>query len=263
MGDRAFKPVSLKIKEGENTMNYLQNEKEDKIEKLKNNKLGENDTFEFGCTQCGECCRNRHDILLLPYDLYRIAKFLNLTISEVIVKYCECYIGNDSHIPIVRARPKIHNDVCPFLRKGKCSIHEAKPAICALFPLGRAADGLGNIRYFYGGGCDVANKTKITLKEWLEMFNLKESEEPARLWGETVLKICTAKMHVKKSKENDDKLNSAIYMVLYTDYKTDRDFLPQFKKNIEFIYTAFEMIYGKSVDKILKGVKLNALCDLS
>ena len=30
-------------------------------------------TFRFHCTQCGDCCRNREDILLTPYDLFRIA----------------------------------------------------------------------------------------------------------------------------------------------------------------------------------------------
>ena len=46
------------------------------IEKIRENKLDENDTFKFSCNQCGECCRNRHDILLPPHDIYRIAKYL-------------------------------------------------------------------------------------------------------------------------------------------------------------------------------------------
>ena len=30
--------------------------------------------FRFQSAQCGDCCRNREDIILTPYDLFRTAK---------------------------------------------------------------------------------------------------------------------------------------------------------------------------------------------
>lgn len=231
------------------------------IEKIRENKLDENDTFKFSCNQCGECCRNRHDILLPPHDIYQIAKYLKMTNSEVARKYCDCFIGQTSQIPLIRAKPKVFNYVCPFLKKGKCSIHEAKPAVCALFPLGRAIDPNGDIRYFYSGACNCANQTEVSLKEWLERFKLKDSEEPAKLWGQFVSKISTAKMRIKGSQEKETAFNYIFCMMIYLNYRTDMDFIPQFKKNAESVSLAFERIYGKSPDKLLKNLKFGGLSD--
>ncbi|MBE6083816.1 MAG: YkgJ family cysteine cluster protein [Tissierellaceae bacterium] len=237
------------------------NDNDRKMEQVLNNRLGENDTFEFGCNQCGECCRNRYDIVLSPYDLYRIAKYLKMKIPDVLRKYCESYMGENSNMPVVRAKPKIHNDVCSFLRNGKCSIHEAKPSVCALFPLGRAADSKGEIRYFYGGGCTNANKSKVSLKDWIGMFNLKESEEPTKLWGKAITKLSVAKSLVKKDAEKEEMFNNLAYITLYQNYDTDKDFLPQFSENIKIVYFAFEKLFGKSIEKAAKGAKINGFGD--
>lgn len=39
--------------------------------------------FRFHCMQCGDCCRHREDILLTPFDLFRIAGHLSITPGEV------------------------------------------------------------------------------------------------------------------------------------------------------------------------------------
>lgn len=75
-------------------------------ELLKLPKLGKDDTFAFGCTKCGRCCRERDDILLTLLDLFKIAKYLNQSIQEVLMGYCESYEGSNSKIPIVRIKPK-------------------------------------------------------------------------------------------------------------------------------------------------------------
>ena len=36
--------------------------------------LSIDDTFQFRCTQCGECCKHREDILISPFDLFRLTR---------------------------------------------------------------------------------------------------------------------------------------------------------------------------------------------
>lgn len=36
--------------------------------------LKRNEKFNFACVQCGECCRNRDDILLNPFDVFRLRR---------------------------------------------------------------------------------------------------------------------------------------------------------------------------------------------
>lgn len=235
----------------------MNNKIDERIEMLKNNQLSEDDYFEFGCIQCGECCRNRYDILLNPYDLYKIAKYLNMRIIDVIDKYCEIYIGSDSKMPVVRARPKIYNAVCSFLRNGKCSIHSAKPTVCALYPLGRAASPDGGMIYFTQGGSCNANSTPIKVKDWIEMFNLKESELPAKLWSQTLVKLSLSKRKFKIKPQIEEQLNNELVNILYLSYDTTQDFLPQFKNNSEKAEKCFAQLTGKSLSKVMKGVEVN------
>lgn len=239
------------------------NKREKEVMKdLMENQLTEEDVFEFGCVQCGECCRNRHDILLNPYDLYRIAGYLKMKIPEVIEKYCETYIGDNSKLPVVRVKAKIHNEVCAFLRKGKCGIHGVKPAVCALFPLGRAISPTGEIRYFLQEVDCAAKDTKIKVRDWLEMFRLKESEEPARLWAIASARLGVAKQKCKINPEAEDTLNQLLYGILYLAYDTNCDFIPRFKKNAAAAEIVFEKITGKSVEEMLKGTKLYSFSDI-
>ena len=75
-------------------------------ENLDSWKLGLDDSFQFHCTACGKCCIDREDILLTPRDLYNASKVLNMAPTEFVETYCECYIGQDSRIPIVRLKPE-------------------------------------------------------------------------------------------------------------------------------------------------------------
>ena len=69
--------------------------------KLIGKPLNLDSTFRFRCKQCGNCCRNREDILISPYDLFRIARHLSMTPKDVIDRYCHFYIGTGSHLPVV------------------------------------------------------------------------------------------------------------------------------------------------------------------
>ena len=62
-------------------------------------KIGVDDTFNFRCIMCGNCCRDREDILLSPVDIFNLAKHFNKQPFEIIKSYCEVYIGNSSKMP--------------------------------------------------------------------------------------------------------------------------------------------------------------------
>lgn len=138
-------------------------------------KIGPDEPFPFHCVQCGKCCVHREDILLNPQDLFRMAKHLGQTPKDVVIHYCEVYTGPDSRMPLVRLLPEGEDHHCPFLVRGKCRIHEAKPTVCAMYPIGRAlrvdrGTGSGEptgIDYlFEPPGCGGQSETH-TVREWL------------------------------------------------------------------------------------------------
>ena len=78
----------------------------DVIEKNRNTKLLDTDTFDFRCTCCGACCTNREDIVMSGYDVMRIQNHLGIDFTELLEKYCELYVGRPSGIPLLRIKPK-------------------------------------------------------------------------------------------------------------------------------------------------------------
>ena len=173
---------------------------DNRLKEIANNldklKIWPDETFSFGCTMCGKCCINREDILLNPKDVYNIASKLGITPTEVLKEYCDAYIGEDSRMPIVRLQPRGIVKRCPFLRELKCSIHEAKPTVCATFPIGRCLvndtdrpDGFKpeDIIYILMEPMCGDNSEKHTVREWLEGFNIPLDDEFFVKWHETVI----------------------------------------------------------------------------
>ena len=59
----------------------------DQVERLRGyREVGLDDKFRFNCTKCGMCCKNRDDILLNPYDVYRAAKALGITTKDIVMR---------------------------------------------------------------------------------------------------------------------------------------------------------------------------------
>ncbi len=69
-----------------------------------------------------------------------MAKELDEPLQNVFEKYGHAYIGSTSNVPLVSLKMREDNGKCHFLRDdNRCRIQKNKPAVCALFPLGRCA----------------------------------------------------------------------------------------------------------------------------
>ena len=89
----------------------------------------------------------------------------------------------------VDAEPK---GACPFLnQEGRCKVHAFRPGICRLFPLGRYYEEDGNgFRYFLQiHECQKTDRTKIKVKKWLGIPELKHYEAYIVSWHH-LLKTC-------------------------------------------------------------------------
>ena len=212
----------------------------DNYDKLK---IGIDDSFKFSCKQCGKCCINREDILLNPRDIFNMSKELKVSITDFIDVYCEKYIGSDSHMVIVRLKPRGSIKRCPLLKEQKCMAHKAKPTVCALYPLGRAFMfkenkspddfNVDDIEYIYNGE-HCGDNESYTVREWLELFNIPTKDEFFVSWQKAILKVMNtiSKIQAKPNTECIlDILWTVIYVQLYLKYDTDKDFMEQFEKN--------------------------------
>ena len=217
--------------------------------------IGLDDTFQFTCRNCGKCCKNREDLLLNSRDIFNIAAVLGLTTKEAIEKYCETYVGDTSRMPLLRLLPVGKSKTCPLLAGSKCSVHSLKPTVCALFPLGRvvadseeknggatAPGTQGEVQYVLSPATCGSAKKKITVRAWLEMYNISTNDVFFIQWNQNIFALSYAVKELEKKAGGFaramDMLWGSMYAALYVMYDTKKEFLPQYEDNMKKIRKA-------------------------
>lgn len=211
-------------------------------------------TFQFHCTECGKCCRNREDIILSPHDLFRAAKETGTTPENFLAQYCEIFIGNNSRFPVVHVKMDVLGN-CVLLHNKHCTIHKAKPSVCAMFPVGRFVslpkenpDSVkAQIEYFLQPiTCGDTTETH-TIREWIESFGMKPDDPAYAEWSKFIASVRPTLQEMEK-KLNDDQMNfiwNVIVVFAYLQYDTNLEFLPQFLKNTSTVKTTLETVKWK------------------
>ena len=217
-------------------------------------KIGLDEPFKFHCTMCGKCCIDREDILLTPRDIYNMSKELGLNPRDFFIAYCENYIGSDSRMPIVRLKPRGSIKRCPLLKDRKCSVHKAKPAVCAMFPIGRCIrfenKNVNNPVALYGTeyiftnpGCGDDSETH-TVREWLNEFGISIDDPFFSKWNNTIMKLGSIfrKAEGKIKDELMENIWALNFVKLYLDYDMEKEFLPQFEKSSEELLVVMQLM---------------------
>lgn len=163
---------------------------------------------------------------------------------EVVDAYTETYISRNSCIPIVHLLSNGPKGACPLLSAdGRCSVHDCKPTVCALFPLGRVAinrtddqaPGEGEmpaIKYILNDHSCGSAKTVNTVRSWLAKFGIPEQDEFYLLWNKVRMSLTPAVMKLEEEKVSEPVLEmlwGVIYETLYLHYDTSQEFMPQFQ----------------------------------
>lgn len=114
-----------------------------------------NEKIPFRCRLCGGCCRYVKDsVMLEPIDVYRLTRHLREQgepvsgIEDVLENYAHASWLED-RFPVFLLNTVGAMDVCVFLKEGRCSIYEARPHVCRVYPFSVAAGERGrDFRYF-------------------------------------------------------------------------------------------------------------------
>ena len=134
-------------------------------------------------------------------------------------------------------------------------IHDAKPAVCAMFPLGRAIridkedaekDELPPMKVEYiinPIDCGDFSETH-TVKDWLESFGIPLEDEYFLKWQKTISMLSPRIQKLEKELDDNlmDKIISVMYIKLYLDYDLGIDFYPQFVKNADGCVEMIKML---------------------
>lgn len=206
-----------------------------------------NDMVRIGCNDCEGCSKCCHDmgksIILDPYDIYQLKTRLGKSFEELLSgenPVIELSMADGVLLPNLKMQDDTNS--CSLLSSsGRCTIHDYRPGICRLFPLGRIYEE-GNFSYFNQiYECDYPNKSKVKIKKWLGINNISEYERYIIKWHDFLERY-------RESAKNMDQMNelSAIMVEFLgdfykSDYRPDESIYNQIYARIDtFIDKRFE-----------------------
>jgi Fe-S-cluster containining protein len=103
------------------------------------------DKLPLTCTLEGTCCFG-NKVNLNPWEIYYLAKGLQIPVSNFISKYCDDF---GLRLKFNGIKNKKGYLSCNLYQENKgCSVHEYRPLACRLFPLGRKIQSEQS-EYFY------------------------------------------------------------------------------------------------------------------
>lgn len=198
-----------------------------------------NEKVVFRCQLCGECCRHVSDcIMLSPMDAYHLARYLREQgepvsgTEDVLAQYAHASWLADN-FPIYLLNTVGTSDACVFLKDGRCSVYEARPQVCRMYPFSAAPGERGrDFRYFlcmekphhFTGGM-------VTVKHWLSENFTREAKDGMKADYDAI-PILGEKVRAMSTEEFQHLLFQFLYYRYY-NYELDQPFLPQFLSNLE------------------------------
>lgn len=203
--------------------------------------MKETEQFHFECSLCGECCRNvEQSVMLEPYDLYRIAGYLMQTgygvsgIEQVIEEYAEVKLLPGSNYPIFLLKTKGQRKECIFLNEGRCSIHDAKPRACRLYPLGAwPNDAMDGFDYFIASQKrHHTTGSAIRVSDWMDEFFSETERETVLLDAKAVKELAPIICGLQRAGVNRDQILQPLLLFKYVYFEPDEPYVPQFMRNI-------------------------------
>ena len=190
--------------------------------------------FCFDCSSCGDCCRNVKDsVMVEALDLYRLARFHGLEMSEVATQYTNTAFLVPG-FPVLILKTKQHMDICIFLKSSRCSVYEARPRPCRTYPLGVGPDDEQPgewLHFIVSKKKHHFNGQRRGVTDWVNENMTQEDREFVEADFTYTGEI--AGLMKKLESRHEEQVAELILYYKYFAYDMSEDFLPQYEKNME------------------------------
>ena len=185
------------------------------------------------CAGCHSCCVGMDGLIVLdPYDVYRLTGGLGKSMKELLEGKIELRLVDGVVLPCLSMDKA--SGKCVYLNgQGRCEIHESRPGICRLFPLGRIYRNDGGFDYFLQvGQCDCQEPTMERISSWLSQPNLGKYEKYITRWhgflGRWKERFATVDEGLQK------QMTMYLVMQFFTKpYDTEEDFFAEFSRRLQ------------------------------
>ncbi|MBP1737655.1 MAG: hypothetical protein H6Q60_1536 [Oscillospiraceae bacterium] len=196
------------------------------------------DWVTFRCQRCGACCRHvKQKVMLESLDAFRLAKFLKQRgdavtgMDDVLGQYTES-VPLENGYPIFVLQVSGPEDACVFLKDGRCSVYEARPRACRLYPFTVGPGTKG--RDFEYLLCTEApyhfTDGRVLVNDWMYQNFKREDKEFVKREYDSAREIGRRLRQLGSSQLR--RALSPILFFRYYNYDLEKPFLPQYDRNL-------------------------------
>ena len=194
-----------------------------------------------GCKDCHACCVDMGgSIVLDPLDIFNMIRKLSVTFEQLLAEHIELGVVDGIILPNIKMSGDNKN--CRFLNEeGRCSIHDARPGICRLFPLGRIYEDRGFKYFLQVHECPKENKSKVKIKNWLSVENISAYEKFINRWH-YLLKDLQDKVLVNADEQTSKNVSMYILQSFYmAKYSDELDIYEQLNTRLDMACRTFAL----------------------
>ncbi|MGM0453601.1 MAG: YkgJ family cysteine cluster protein [Thermodesulfobacteriota bacterium] len=188
-------------------------------------KLSGSSRFHFRChpgVPCFTKCCHGINIMLTPYDIYRLKTRLEMTSEEFLAVYTTPQILEKTDLPVVTLR--MLDDVegepaCPFVREDGCLVYEDRPTTCRYYPLGVGSlsnkeeqDDEGFYFFVHEPHCrGFEEDTEWTVDQWRKNQGADVSDEINSPWTELIVRKRSLPSNIRLTQKTKNMFFTASY----------------------------------------------------
>lgn len=221
--------------------------------------------IQFRChpgVSCFTACCGNINIILTPFDILRLRRYLNLPADEFLLRFTTPIYIEKTDLPGV----KLHLDEegrCPFVTPEGCTIYPERPSACRYYPVGMAnfheggEEGVDAERFFFivkEPHCKGHEEDKVwTIREWRQDQGVDLCDEMNREWMEIVMRRKSFGFQASMSEEakkmffmvstNLDKFKDFIFTSSFLDIYEVDDETQETIKNDDIALMKFSFRY--------------------
>jgi len=205
--------------------------------------------FAFKCQKCSNCC-SMTKLLIYPFDIINLCEKLRITSEEFHKKYTY-FVFDDNGIARCMLRT---NPACAFNDK-VCTVYEARPLRCMMFPVGRMYKGGKAVYMLPDAGCaGFRSGKKQSIEQWIREIP-QELHTFSAQWSKFLSRLKKSGLPLK------DKLFAMFFIKIFYDFDNELVYreVPQFrelstKEKMQAMYELAEK-YLFHFEEIKKGLE--------
>ena len=195
------------------------------------------DKIRFRCTLCGACCRNVKETVPVDCkDAFYLTKHLRdlgmdiYCVDQFLEQYAEPALLDDCGFFVYFLKSVGEDNACIFLKDNRCSVQEAKPLACRLYPFMVDPNGSGSFSYLYSTErphhfCGPVVETR----SWMKKHFSQESRTFMQAEYTQAGPIAALLRRIPEHRKTEAVLH--FHRLRYSELDLDKPFLEQYQRN--------------------------------